>query len=127
MKDRIKEIRKKSKLTQTDFAENLGVSASNIQSYELGRRTPSDAFIKLICNKYSVNEVWLRSGEGEPYEISDVDKLVLEAKEALKDDDPVYRDEFIELIKTMDAGTMRVWYNYAKTWVDNVEKKKPPT
>lgn len=65
MKDRIKQIRKELGLTQEQFCNDLGVSLGNIKFYETGRRTPSDAFIQLLCNKYNVNELWLRSGIGE--------------------------------------------------------------
>lgn len=65
MKNRIKEIRKNEGKTQVDFASELGVSPSNIISYETGRRSPSDAMIRLICDKYGINENWVRTGEGE--------------------------------------------------------------
>lgn len=39
----------------------------------MGRRTPSDAVIKLICEKYNVREEWLRDGEGEMFRDVDVD------------------------------------------------------
>ena len=67
MKDRLKEIRKTNPdwKTQDDFADFLGISKSNLSSYEAGRRTPSDAVIQLICQKCNVNEEWLRTGKGE--------------------------------------------------------------
>lgn len=65
MKERIKAIRKAVGKTQVDFAAELGVSPSNIISYETGRRSPSDAMINLLCEKYKVNEAWLRTGIGE--------------------------------------------------------------
>ena len=65
MKDRIKQIRKHLNMNQAEFANDLGISVSNIQSYETGRRLPSDAFIKLVCEKYGVNIEWLSSAEGE--------------------------------------------------------------
>lgn len=65
MKDRIKQIRKHYDMNQAEFAGDIGVPVSNIQSYETGRRNPSEASIKLICSKYSVNERWLRTGEGD--------------------------------------------------------------
>ena len=67
MHNRIKEVRKNAGLTQQEFADRLGISRSNIGNYESGSRAPIDAAIKLICAKFNVNEVWLRTGEGEPY------------------------------------------------------------
>lgn len=64
MNSRLKIVRKKTGLNQNDFADALGISVSNISSYESGRRNPSDAFISLICSKYGINEEWLRDGTG---------------------------------------------------------------
>ena len=56
MQNRLKQIRKKLGCNQNEFAEKLGISVSNISSYEAGRRNPSDAVINLICEKFSVNK-----------------------------------------------------------------------
>lgn len=73
--DRIKKIRRESSYgkTQDMFAEYLGISKQNVSSYEVGRRNPSDAAIKLICEKCQVNEEWLRTGTGDPYKEVDKD------------------------------------------------------
>lgn len=69
MKERLKEIRKRNPngKTQETFANYLEISKENISSYESGRRNPSDAFIKLVCEKCNVNENWLRTGNGEMF------------------------------------------------------------
>lgn len=67
MKERIKELRKHEKLNQTDFGALLGVSLSAVQKWESGENTPADSVIKLMCQKTGVNEVWLRTGVGEPF------------------------------------------------------------
>ncbi|MCM1200223.1 MAG: helix-turn-helix domain-containing protein [Lachnospiraceae bacterium] len=69
MKNRLKEIRKSFPeygKNQETFAKFLGIPQSNLASYEIGRRTPTDAVIQLICQKCNVNEEWLRTGKGEP-------------------------------------------------------------
>lgn len=65
MHNRIKEVRKSAGLTQQEFADRLGISRSNIGNYESGSRVPIDAAVKLICDKFHINEAWLRSGVGE--------------------------------------------------------------
>ena len=70
MHERIKQVRKaigEHGKTQESFANYLGISKQNLSSYEIGRRTPSDAVIRLICDKFNVNEDWLRTGEGEMF------------------------------------------------------------
>jgi len=67
MKDRIKELRSKLHLTQQEFADKLGIKRGTIANYEIGRNVPVDAVISLICVKLNVDEVWLRTGEGEMF------------------------------------------------------------
>lgn len=67
MNIRIKLLRKYLKKTQQDFGSLCGKSRDAIANYETGRVTPDDAFIKLLCLKFNVNEHWLRTGEGEMF------------------------------------------------------------
>lgn len=67
MKDRIKALRTSLGLTQSRFAESVGVKQNTVAQYEIGRNPPTDTVITLICNKYNVNEQWLRNGEGEMF------------------------------------------------------------
>lgn len=67
MNDRIKEIRKSEGLTQVEFAKRIGLSRNYIGLIEIGKRAPSDRTIFDICRVFSVNEKWLRTGEGEMF------------------------------------------------------------
>lgn len=62
---RIKELRKANNLNQSEFASRIGSVQNTITGYETGRREPSNQVIALICREFSVNEHWLRTGEGE--------------------------------------------------------------
>ena len=67
MKNRIKKIRKEKGLSQTKFGEALKVSLSAVQKWESGENTPSEAVISLICHEFSIDEIWLRTGQGEMF------------------------------------------------------------
>lgn len=67
MRERIKELRKTLKLNQTQFGSRIGVKGNTITNYETGLRNPSEAIIFSICREFNVNELWLRSGEGEMF------------------------------------------------------------
>ena len=67
MKDRIKAIRKQLNYTQQEFSDRLGIQRNAIASCEVGRSELSDAVIALICRTFDVNEVWLRTGEGDMF------------------------------------------------------------
>lgn len=67
--ERVKELRKKHlKLSQTAFGEKLGVSRSVINNIELNALAKPEQklpLLKLICEKFNVNEDWLLNGTGE--------------------------------------------------------------
>jgi len=67
MKNRFKQIRQAKKFNQEAFGKELGVTKSAISSIESGRYKVSEPLIKIICSRFSVNEIWLRTGEGEPF------------------------------------------------------------
>ena len=66
--ERIKAVRKHFKLTQAEFGERIGVKGNTIATYEIGRNAPVDAIFSLLCREYGVNEIWLRSGEGDMFQ-----------------------------------------------------------
>ena len=68
MKDRIKLIRKNLKMNQTEFGAELGVTLAALSKYETGVVIPDKSIRLLICNKFNVNETWLETGEGLPYQ-----------------------------------------------------------
>ena len=67
MHTRINEIIKHFKLTKTEFARRLGISQPFVSRICSGEATPSDRTISDICREFGCDEVWLRTGEGEPF------------------------------------------------------------
>lgn len=54
-------------VTQTVFAEKIGLSQNYISSICKGRKMPSDRTILDICRAFGVSEEWLRSGTGDMF------------------------------------------------------------
>lgn len=67
MNSRMKEIRLDSGLSQAKFGKELFISQDHVSSMENGRRALTERTINDICNKFHVNEEWLRHGTGEKY------------------------------------------------------------
>lgn len=76
MNERLKELRKHHRFTQAEMGAELGVSRDAIATYESGRVIPDKSIRLLICEKFNVNEVWLETGEGQPYKEGLVPDLV---------------------------------------------------
>jgi transcriptional regulator with XRE-family HTH domain len=97
---RIAEIRKKLGLTQSQFAEKIGLKFSAISMIELGKALLTEANIRLICLTFGVNEQWLRTGEGEIF----VDNAQQDIKELLDIFDrlsPASRKMILDLARTI--------------------------
>lgn len=77
MNERLKKIRKTLDLTQQEFANRIGIARGNIASYEVGKNSISDAVISLICREFSVNEKWLRYGEGDMFNSSNDEYIAI--------------------------------------------------
>lgn len=67
LKDRLKQVRQELNLTQQDISNRLGISRSNLGTYETRDGEPGSAFISLFCREFNVNEHWLRTGEGDMF------------------------------------------------------------
>lgn len=65
--DRLAQLRKEHGLTQAEFGDMFGLSRPAVASIETNRATPRQKLILAVCRKYGINEVWLRTGEGEMY------------------------------------------------------------
>ena len=65
MHERIKELRKNCKLTQEAFGNRLSITRDMVNNIERGRVEIKDHIVKLICSEFSVNEDWLRYGDGD--------------------------------------------------------------
>lgn len=71
MNERIAELRKALKLSQTDFGKQIGFAASGVSSVENGQRIVQERHIKLILSAFpDVSEEWLRNGVGEMFKSS---------------------------------------------------------
>lgn len=75
-KDRLKELRKTLKLSQTEFGTGLGTGIGAISNFEHGRTTPSEQQLDLICRIYGCDRIWLETGEGEMFREPTIDEQI---------------------------------------------------
>lgn len=67
MKDRISFLISEKKVSKTEFAKSIKVSQGFVSQMCSGASNPSERTIELICQQYGCDEVWLRTGAGEPF------------------------------------------------------------
>lgn len=81
MNERLKQLRLALGKSQKDFAAAIHISQPSYTQYETGIRPPRDMTIAQICTTFNVNEEWLRTGNGEMFNLPAknlVDELVRE-------------------------------------------------
>lgn len=115
--ERIKELRKALRMTQTAFADRIGIRQNSVALLEMGRNTPSDQTVAFICREFRVNEEWLRTGAGEmfvPTPASIVDELAEEyhlCPEA---------QAMVEKFITLDPAAQLAVFDYMCAVVDEI-------
>lgn len=105
MKDRLKEVRRNHPYgsTQDSFAEFLGISKSNLASYESGRRTPSEGIVQLICQKCNVDKEWLTNGIGEMRKPRTRNQEIFAfANDVMELSDDKFKKRFVEALTKLD-------------------------
>ncbi|MGM9601424.1 MAG: helix-turn-helix domain-containing protein, partial [Faecousia sp.] len=73
MNERIKSLRQKLGLTQSEFGGKIGISQNYVWMIEKGDRVPSERTLADICRVFNVDPVWLETGEGEMFRTETVD------------------------------------------------------
>ena len=122
MYTRINEIVKQSKLTKTDFAKKLGISQPYLSQICAGQKIPSDRTIADICREFGCDEVWLRTGEGEPFRQETRQEAIMRfAVQTVKGSDE-FRKAFVAMMAKLDPED---WQNLARIFEKlNEEYKK---
>ena len=109
MKTRVKIIRKELGFTQQEFADKLGVKRNTVGQWECGVNPLTEQTITSICREFNVNEVWLRTGEGEMFLELEEDEYSKAA--ALLSDDPLVKSCLIEY-SHLDDDTKKLFKDF---------------
>ena len=88
--ERVKEVRKALGLTLEKFGERLGLKKNAISQIETGKNSLTEQNTKAICREFSVDYMWLTTGEGEMFIDTDddfierIDRIMVGEDEARK-------------------------------------------
>lgn len=121
MHTRINEIVKHFGLTKTAFGQRINISQGMASKICSGDAKPSDRTIADICREFGVNEVWLRTGEGEPFrEESESEQIMRFAVQAARGS-----NKFQKALAAMFADmTQEDWANLEALYDKFSEKYK---
>jgi transcriptional regulator with XRE-family HTH domain len=65
MGERIKIVRKRSGLTQEEFADRIGFHKNQVHYVEVGKSYPSDDFLWKVSSRFNISIDWLKTGTGD--------------------------------------------------------------
>lgn len=103
MHERIKELRKHLGLTQAEFGDKISMRQTGVAWLESGERKITDRVITTICAVFGVDEIWLRTGEGEMFrKLSRQEQIAAFVGEALADDSGDFRSQLISILASLD-------------------------
>ena len=126
MNKRISLIRKNIGLNQQEFADRIGLTKNYVSLMETGSRNPSDRTVSDICREFNVNEVWLRTGEGEPFQEESRHELIMRFASQTINGSDEFKKDFVAMLAKMDADD---WKSLAKlfTKLSGETKKSDPS
>ena len=119
--ERIKKLRKSLGLTLEEFGKRIGITKPTVSRIENNQSSVTTQVFTAICREFSVNESWLRTGEGEMFSSSlydELDKVV--EKYHLNDKAGEMLRKFVEL----PQEDMEVIYNYMEKVVNAILEKQ---
>lgn len=119
--DRVAQVITSLGLTKTAFAARLNITQPTVSQICSGRCGVSDRTVSDICEKFGINEVWLRTGVGEM-------KLPLSQNEQLAKifaDVQVSDDERARLVKAFASLPPEAYpqlYKWFQAFMENLKE-----
>lgn len=113
MKERIEFIIKSANIKKVDFAKRLNISQAFVSQMCSGDAKPSDRTIADICREFGCDEIWLRTGEGEPFrQLSREEDIMRFAVQTVKGSDE-FRKAFVAMMAKLEPED---WQNLARIY-----------
>ena len=101
--DRIaKLINEKCEGNKSAFARRLNITPAYAAQLCSGAREPSDRTISDICREFGCDEVWLRTGEGEPFRQETRQELIMRFAVQTVKGSYEFRKALVAMLATLD-------------------------
>lgn len=113
-------------VTKTAFANKLKVSQAFVSKMCSGDSGLSDRTIQDICDKFHVNEEWLRNGEGEIFQERSREDEIASFMGDLLDGPDNFKQRLIAALARMDESQWEILESLALKLAAEEEQKKTP-
>lgn len=124
MNERLKKLRKELGLTMEAFGQTIGIGKSTISMIESDNASLTDRNINIICEKFHVNEEWLRTGEGDMFiRLSRDEEIAAFVGSVQFEADDSFKKRFIAMLSALDTEDWKVLEKMAmKIYEERKEK-----
>lgn len=124
MNNRLKELRKELKMTQSELGERIGITGATVSDIERGKSILTERNISLLCEKLAVNEEWIREGKGNIFrEELPIDETTALLASLDLEGNPKTK-MFLEIFDQLDEKAQTVLLDLARSLLDNYGQKK---
>ncbi len=117
--ERIRELRKSLKYSQSEFGERITFKKSAVCRLESDGYAVSDRSIQLICTAFHISEAWLRYGEGDMHTEDKVNVIEQLAREY---DLTPAMVTVIEVLCGLEASQQTAVVEFAKNLVNRIQE-----
>lgn len=123
--DRLSELIDTLGIKKVNFADRIKVDQSYVTQLTSGKRNPSDRLLDAICREFSVNETWLRTGEGDMFtETSKEDQLYAFMGDVMQGA-PDFRRQLLSVLSRMTPEEWALLEKKAWELVESMKKASP--
>lgn len=120
--ERIKKVVEASNLTKTAFGETINVSQQHVSRLTMSGN-PSDRTIKDICDKFHVNEDWLRYGIGEMFEKRTRADEIATFMGDLLDSPPSFKQRLVSVLASLSEDQWELLEEMAVKLAEEAKEK----
>ena len=123
LNERIRAIRENEGLTRAQFAERLGISASEVTNVEFAKiknMATKESLFRSISAEFGVSLNWIKTGEGDMYGPDAKDEFLMAFGELGQRHDPVI-DGFIAFLRSRTPEQLRLISQQLTDCVDCIQ------
>ncbi len=123
--DRLSELIDTLGLKKVNFADRIKVDQSYVTQLTNGKRNPSDRLLDAICREFSVNETWLRTGEGDMFVETAPDDRLFAFMGDVMHGAPDFRRHLMSVLSRMTPEEWTLLEKKAWELVEEMKKASP--
>ncbi|MSS63154.1 helix-turn-helix domain-containing protein [Velocimicrobium porci] len=120
--ERIKKIIDTLGITKTSFAKKMKISQPYVSQLISGDRLPSERLLEYICQKFDVNELWLRTGNGDMFNETPENDIVAKSAILLGERDPLF-EAFVEVYGKLTNTNREVLLEFGLKYLEELKKR----